>query len=88
MELMIGAVVQSIRGHDEGLFAVVRVEGKFAYLADGKRRPLEKPKKKNPKHLRDTGLTLELSGIRTNRGLRAALRTAAEEEGRSWQKKM
>ena len=88
MELKIGAVVQSVRGHDEGFFAVIRAEGKFAYLANGKQRPLEKPKKKNVRHLRDTGLRLDLSGIRTDRGLRAALRTAIEEEGRSWQKKM
>ncbi len=88
MELKIGAVVQSVRGHDEGFFAVLQREGKFAYLANGKQRPLEKPKKKNVRHLRDTGLRLDLSGIRTDRGLRAALRTAIEEEGRSWQKKM
>ena len=35
-----------------------------------------------------SGEMLDLSGIRTDRGLRAALRTAIEEEGRSWQKKM
>ena len=41
MELKIGAVVQSVRGHDEGFFAVLQREGKFAYLANGKQRPLE-----------------------------------------------
>lgn len=88
MELKIGAVVQSLRGHDEGFFAVVRMEEKFAYLANGKLRPLEKPKKKNLRHLNDTGITLDLTKIQTNRQLKAALRTAIEEEGRSWQKKM
>ena len=88
MELKIGAVVQSVRGHDEGFFAVVGAEGKFAYLANGKQRPLEKPKKKNIRHLKDTGLTLDLEKIQTNRRLKTALRTATEEEGRSWQKKM
>ena len=88
MELKIGAVVQSVRGRDEGFFAVVRAEGKFAYLANGKQRPLEKPKKKNIRHLKDTGLALDQEKIQTNRRLKTALRTATEEEGRSWQKKM
>ena len=88
MELKIGAVVQSVRGHDEGFFAVLQREGKFAYLANGKQRPLEKPKKKNIRHLKDTGLALDLEKIQTNRRLKTALRTATEEEGRSWQKKM
>ena len=61
---------------------------KFAYLANGKQRPLEKPKKKNIRHLKDTGLALDLEKIQTNRRLKTALRTATEEEGRSWQKKM
>ncbi len=88
MEWKTGAVVQSIRGHDRGLFAVVRLEGPFAYLANGKQRPLEKPKKKNLRHLRAAGATLDLARIQTNRQLRAALRTAFEEEDLSWPKKM
>ncbi|MGI5894536.1 MAG: KOW domain-containing RNA-binding protein [Candidatus Merdivicinus sp.] len=88
MEWKSGAVVQSIRGHDEGYFAVVRVEGAFAYLANGKQRPLEKPKKKNLKHLRATSTVLDLARIQTNRQLKAALRTASEEEDLSWPKKM
>lgn len=88
MELKPGMVVQSIRGHDEGLFAVLRVEGNFAFLANGKLRPLEKPKKKNLKHLRATSFVLDLTRIQTNRQLKAALRTAFEEEDLSWPKKM
>lgn len=88
MEWREGAVVRSIRGHDEGLFAVVRLEGAFAYLANGKQRPLDKPKKKNLKHLRAAGMTLDLARIQTDRQLRKALRTAFEEEDLSWPKKM
>ena len=46
-------VVKSLTGHDEGeLYVVFRVEGKFVYLVNGKQRPLEKPKKKNIKHVK------------------------------------
>ena len=45
-------VVKSIVGHDEGEFYVVlMVEGKFAYLVNGKNKPLASPKKKNIKHV-------------------------------------
>ncbi|HIT07631.1 MAG TPA: KOW domain-containing RNA-binding protein [Candidatus Merdivicinus faecavium] len=88
MEWTKGAVVRSIRGHDEGLFAVVRLEDAFAYLANGKQRPLDKPKKKNLKHLQAAGMTLDLDRIQTDRQLRKALRTAFEEEDLSWPKKM
>ena len=88
MEWKIGAVAESLRGHDQGIFIIVRIEGRFAYIADGKLRPLEKPKKKNLKHLRPAGITLDLSRIQTNRQLRAALRTAHIEEDLSWLKKM
>lgn len=87
MELKTGSVAESIRGHDEGFFVVVRLDGTFAYLANGKQRPLEKPKKKNLKHLRATGAVLDLSRIQTNRQLKTALRTALEEEDLSWPKK-
>ena len=33
-----GDVVKCFRGRDEGFFAVMRTEGKFCYLADGRRR--------------------------------------------------
>ncbi len=88
MELKPGAVVESIRGHDEGFFVIVRLEDGFAYLANGKQRPIERPKQKNPKHLRATSVVLDLSRIQTNRQLKAALRTALEEEDLSWPKKM
>ena len=88
MDLQPGTVVGSIRGHDEGVFAVIRTEGRFAYLADGKHRPLEKPKKKSLKHLQATGIVLDLSVIGTNRQLKAALRTAFEKEDLAWPRKM
>ncbi len=42
----------SMSGHDKGgVYAIVKEEADAVYLADGKRRTLEKPKKKNKKHV-------------------------------------
>ena len=46
-------VVLSLAGRDrEGLFLVLRTDGGFCWLADGKGRTVEKPKRKNLRHLR------------------------------------
>ena len=83
MQLQPGQVVCSLAGRDaQGLFVVVACGEGWAALADGKRRPLERPKRKNPRHIRKTNTVLELSSIDTNRKLRralAALRASKEE---------
>lgn len=46
-------IVESLRGHDAGTtFFVLGLEDGYALLADGKRRRVEKPKKKKLKHIR------------------------------------
>lgn len=68
------AVVLSLTGRDEGqLLAVVREDEKGVWLADGKRRPLERPKRKNPRHIRPLGIELGRQAMTTNRALRKAL---------------
>ena len=55
-----GTVVRSKAGHDKGsFFAVVSVCGGFAFLTDGKSRPLDKLKKKNIIHLAVTHTVLD-----------------------------
>ncbi|NCB48299.1 MAG: hypothetical protein EOM55_01520 [Clostridia bacterium] len=50
-------VVESKKGHDAGrLYLIIRIEGEFAFVCDGKYRLLSKPKKKRLTHLRDTHL--------------------------------
>jgi len=58
---LLGLVVVSKRGRDKGKPAVVTgwLDGDFLLTADGKRRPLNKPKKKNMKHLFFTQYRLE-----------------------------
>jgi len=60
--------VYSKRGRDKGkAFVVVSIDGEYVFLADGKLRPLNKPKKKKAKHTQPT---------RTVTGYAAAAATA------------
>lgn len=80
MELKRGQVVRALAGRDQGgFFAVLRLEPPWAELADGKRRPLERPKRKKPMHLAPTGTVLPEEALATNRKLRAALREFRED---------
>lgn len=55
MEYTPGQVVYSKSGHDKGLpFIVISVEGEYVYIVDGKRRRLEKPKRKKIIHVQKT----------------------------------
>ena len=48
MDYKRGQIVSSKAGHDKGcFFAIIADENPYALICDGKRRPLEKPKKKN-----------------------------------------
>lgn len=47
-----GFLVRSRAGHDLGeIYLVISEDEKYAYLADGKYKKTDKPKKKNKKHL-------------------------------------
>lgn len=77
MEFKAGRVVISSAGHDSGRFMVVTgADGGFVYVADGKERKLESPKRKNIKHVRFTESEIELSEL-TDRKLRQTLRAIA-----------
>lgn len=69
-----GMVVKSMAGHDSGsYYAVMRVDNGYAYIADGKLRKVESPKKKNPLHLQKTLKVIDVTDI-TNKKLRTALK--------------
>ena len=71
---MIGRIVCSKAGRDKGYFmVVVEIEGNFLYVADGKERPLERPKRKNAKHLMLTNTVLANDSFKTNKQLKKAL---------------
>ena len=55
MEYQIGQVVYSKSGHDKGDVQMnIAVEGDYLLLADGRRRKLEKPKRKKKMHVQPT----------------------------------
>ena len=50
MDIRRGIVVKSAAGHDKGgFFTVLESDDVYAVICDGKRRSLEKPKKKEAK---------------------------------------
>ena len=55
LEYQIGQVVYSKSGHDQGDVQIIcAIEGEYLLLADGRRRKLEKPKRKKKKHVQPT----------------------------------
>ena len=74
MEKMRGRIVSSKAGHDKGcFFVIVADEFPFAFICDGKRRPLDNPKRKNPVHLVSLDERLNDEAFRSDRALRKAL---------------
>ena len=72
---MVGAVVFSKAGRDKTKAMVITAETEnYLLVCDGKERRLERPKRKNPKHLQFTGIHLEAHQLETNRALRKALK--------------
>lgn len=79
MEWKQGQVVRSLAGHDKGCFlAVLEYAPPYAVVCDGKRRPMERPKRKKLFHLAPTGTVLPEEALKTNRQIRSALRPFQE----------
>lgn len=71
---MVGQIVCSKRGRDKGYFLVVVEETEnYVLVCDGKERPLDRPKKKNVKHLSFTSTVLQAQCFRTDKQLRKSL---------------
>ena len=81
MELKKGSVVISKAGRDKGYFlAVTEITDEGIYVCDGKERPVERPKKKNPLHLAKTRCVLTEEETATNRSLKRALKKFSSSE--------
>jgi ribosomal protein L14E/L6E/L27E len=66
-------LAKSTAGHDKGSwYMIVRQEAGFVWIADGRRRKLGFPKRKNIKHVEITKKTLSLEHY-TDKSLRKAL---------------
>lgn len=73
-----GCVVCAKAGRDkDSFFLVVKLENDMAFIADGARRPLLHPKRKNPKHLAASGHSINPQDIRSDKQLRGQLKELA-----------
>jgi len=69
MNLHRGEIVRSLKGNDDGrLYYVIKTEGEFLYLVDGKHRKVEAPKKKRQKHVNSEGIWTHPVTDRMQRG--------------------
>ena len=74
MELKRGMVVRSKAGRDGDSFLVVLdVLNGFVLVADGKQRPIERPKRKSIKHIVITQQLVTEEQLQTNRSIRHVL---------------
>lgn len=74
MEFKIGQIVISQAGRDKGcLLAVAGFKQGRVLVCDGKERPLERAKAKNPSHLKATSMFIDESSMATNPRLRKTL---------------
>ena len=58
--------------------AVLKEDKNFVYVVDGKKRRLENPKRKNPRHLTFLSDSINEEKMKTNRSVRRALFNAAQ----------
>lgn len=66
MDFQTGQIVKAKAGRDkDGFFIIIKLDGKFAYIANGKRRRVDLPKKKKLIHLVPTATVVQ--DFRTNR---------------------
>lgn len=51
-ENIVGMLAASKAGHDkDSLYVIIREDGEYIYVADGRVRTVERPKRKNKKHI-------------------------------------
>jgi ribosomal protein L14E/L6E/L27E len=80
VELKIGSVVRAKAGRDkDGFFVVTAIEKEYCFMADGKSRKLDKPKRKNIKHISLTNSMIDIKDI-TDKKLRTLLKGFGSEE--------
>ncbi len=77
-----GQIVISTAGHDKGdLLVVAGFDKNRVLVCNGKQHKLEKPKHKNPKHLKETGILLSEDSIATNRKIRKTINKSSNPGG-------
>ena len=71
---MVGRIVYSIAGRDKDKYlAVINCDENYVWVADGKERKLETPKRKNIKHISLTADSLNPDQFKSNKSLKKAI---------------
>ena len=71
---MVGKIVFSNAGRDKGKYLVViNCDENYVWVADGKERKLETPKRKNIKHISLTADSLNPDQLKSNKSLKKAI---------------
>lgn len=74
MSIVKGSIVRATAGREkDGFFVVLDTNGRYALIADGKRRRAESPKKKSLRHLSATQTVIQGS-VMTNPQIKRILR--------------
>ncbi len=82
MNLQKGQVVKSTAGHDKGeLLVIAGFEQNRVLVCNGKSKGLEKPKRKNLRHIEITDTVLDGDSMATNRKIRKTLNKLLTQEG-------
>lgn len=69
-----GQIVKSLAGRDKGnLLVVICTKETYVFVCDGKERPLDNPKRKNPRHIESVGMCISDNQMASDRALRKAL---------------
>lgn len=79
MNFTTGQLVVSKAGRDKGsLLVVTGTQNGYVLVCDGKERPLERAKRKNPSHLEQTSQFIENDSMATNKRLRKTLKILSD----------
>ena len=71
---MVGRIVYSIAGRDKDkCLAVINCDENYVWVADGKERKVQSPKRKNIKHISLTADFLNQDQLKTNKSLKKAI---------------
>lgn len=90
---MTGMLASSKAGHDKNeVYVIIKEETEYVYLSDGRSKTLEKPKKKNKKHIQiikvsswpDFGERIR-AGLADDIEIRKALKQYKESISASWE---
>lgn len=73
-DIVVGSAVRSRAGRDKDrFFAVLSLEGDYAYIADGDLRKIASPKRKKLKHLAATNMIFTQTQLSSDKALYMAV---------------